>query len=279
MLKANLLQVVNAGIIPPLALGVSRSIAEALLITGMLWIVVSAGFFLSIAREISRKGRLHVSYGKGKELIYYGLQRLPADFGMAALLTLPVTFTAHLSGVIEAGYVAFSISLLSMVGSIFSPIGLILLPKASAIVASKDFQRLNNYITSLIKITLGVTVVGLVIFEIFADKIIALYLGENLSGLVLTARLIMISSLSYTVYVSIRSIIDAYYVRAVNTINVIISLMLFVVLSGLSTPSTGQLNPILGCFIVSVFVLGILTLFHARKIVIGEEIKDGGFSG
>jgi hypothetical protein len=104
-------------------------------------------------------------------------------------------------------------------------------------------------------------------FEIFADKIIALYLGNFPSDLVIITRLIVIASLGYTIYVAMRSIIDAYYVKAINTRNIFISLMFFltmfivIILMGKS-----YIFLVVG-LVFSVFLLGILTLVEIKKLL------------
>lgn len=206
-----------------------------------------------------------------KELLVYGLQRLPGDFGLAALLALPATLTAHLTGVREAGYVAFGISLLNMTGAPFAPLGLILLPKAGQVIASKDLKLLKHYIFRLLQVTLLLTMSGVILFEVFADKIINLYLGESFSATVLVARITMVGSLAYTLYVSMRSIIDAYYVKTINTINIFASLLLFLILSGLVVLFAKGYIYLVICSTFAFFSLGGLTLLEIRKLLAREN--------
>ena len=266
MLRANSLQFINMGMIPLFVFMMGKNVHQVLLISGLLWITISIIYLIFIAKNLTFKGINFFNHTK--ELLSYGLQRVPGDFGMAALLALPAFFTAHIAGVKEAGFVAFGISLLGIVGSAFAPIGIIFLPKASQIVASKDIGLLKNYVNKILKTTVSFTAIGTIIFLVFADKIINLYLGEGFSDIVLIARIIMIASIAYTVYISMRSVIDAYYVKAVNTINIMISLLLFLSLSALTTLfGWGYIN-ILVTFIVSIFILGFLTLLETRKLVI-----------
>ncbi|UCD84902.1 MAG: hypothetical protein JSU92_01560 [Deltaproteobacteria bacterium] len=263
MFEANLLQMINSGLVPLFSFFISKNITGILLLTGVLWIVISAIFLTSITRGLTRDYSNIVPCSK--ELLSYGLQRVPGDFGLAALLTLPAIFTTHIAGVKEAGYVAFGMSLLNLVGSAFAPIGLILLPKASQLIASRDFNQLKYYISKLLKITLSLTLVGVIFFEILADKIIDLYLGQGFSDLILIARIIMIASIAYTVYISMRSIIDAYYVRAMNTKNILLSLLLFILFSSAAVLFPVGYVYITICFTIAIFTLGSLTMFEIRK--------------
>ena len=265
MLWANLLQVINQGIVPVLAFVFSESTSEVLSITGIFWIGVSTLFLLSISRNLILKDMEIMS--SLKELLFYGVQRVPGDFGMAAILALPATIIAHISGVQEAGYVAFGISILNITCAPFAPIGLIFLPKASQIIASKDLEVLKHYISKILKITILLTTSGVFLFEVFADTIIHYYLGKGFAEVVLVSRIIIVGSLIYNIFVSLRSIIDAYYVKAVNTINILVSLAALLVLSGITGLMSGGYIHMTICTVVTMFILGSLTLLETNKIL------------
>lgn len=265
ILKANFLQLINLGIVPLFVFLIAETTQQVLLSNGLLWIMVSSVVLITIIRNLRFKD-INIFHST-KELISYGIQRVPGDFGMAALLALPAILTAHISGVVEAGNVAFGISLLNMAGAVFAPIGLIFLPKASQIIANKDFDLLRQYIKKILKITLVLTSLGLVFFEIFADIIIKLYLGKTFFDLVLTTRIIFVGSLAYTIYVAMRSIIDAYYVKAINTVNIFISLLIFLFITGIGLLFTKSYIYIVCCFVFVLFILGSLTLMEIRKIL------------
>ncbi len=263
MFKANLLQILNTGIIPLFAFFFGRTVAMVITLTGVSMFIVSIFFLFMSVRKIKLKKNI---IPHTRELLVYGVQRVPGDFGLAALLTLPATFTVHMAGLEKAGYVAFGVSLLNMAGSFFAPIGIILLPKASRIVATKDFCLLKSYVHRLLKVTLLLTVIGIFFFETFAEGIIKVYLGKNFPNLVSVTRIIMISGLPYAIYVSMRSIIDAYYIKALNTKNIIISLFLFLMSSGIVVSFTNNYVYLIFSFVVAIFILGILTLIDVNKI-------------
>jgi len=271
MIKANFLQLINMGIVPLLVFFLKDNLKEIILLNGLIIILVSFIFLTSIVKNITFER--NETYTNLKELMAYGIQRVPGDFGLSGLSSLPATFTSHISGITIAGYVAFGTSLLSMVGSVFAPLGLILLPKASQLVANNDFKTLKYYILKILKVTFFLTILGVVFFEIFADKIIALYLGNFPSDLVIITRLIIIASLGYTIYVAMRSIIDAYYVKAINTRNIFISLMFFLTVSFGTILVKKSYILLLANLVLSIILLGILTLTEVKKILHKNECK------
>lgn len=266
MARANILQLLNSGVIPVIVFIFQSDIISILSFTGLCWIVTSAAALLLIFRNLEWHDTKSL-ISCAKELFTYGIQRVPGDFGMAALISLPAIITAHISGIKEAGYVAFGTTILNMTGAIFAPLGLVFLPKASQLIAAKNMSKLKNYIRKLALLTFLLTLAGLVSFEIFADFIINIYLGETFSELVLIARIIMLGCLAYTFYVSMRSILDAYYTRSVNTFNIIIALIFFLVASGCVNLLNVNYIALITIFVIALYILGIFTLLQIRKLL------------
>lgn len=264
MRYANVLQLINLGIAPIAAFAWSKNVAGVLLATGVVWSASSLAFLAFILRGLSLRkfpGTRILAI-----LLYYGSQRIPGDFGLAALFTLPATFTAHIGGIGEGGAVAFAISLLNMIGALFAPLGLILLPHMSAVVKSRDFVMLRNYNRKLLK---TVSVLGAAVFigyEIFADAFISLYLGPDFGKVVYFSKLLMTGSLGYIVYVSMRSVVDAYYERSINARNILITLAFFLVAAS-GTALFKSVAYVTSCLAASFIFLGGLTLYEIRRIL------------
>jgi O-antigen/teichoic acid export membrane protein len=271
MIKANFLHLINMGIVPFFVFFLKDNLKEIILLNGLIIILVSFIFLTMILKNITFER--NEIYTNLKELIAYGIQRVPGDFGLSGLFSLPATFTSHISGITIAGYVAFGTALLNMIGSLFAPLGLILLPKASQLVANKDFKILKTYIIKILKITFILTVLKVVFFEIFADKIILIYLNTLNYDLLIITRIIIISSICYTIYVAMRSIIDAYYVKAINTKNIFISLMFFLTVSFGTISVKNSYIFIVINFVVSIILLGTLTLIEVKRLLNKNELK------
>lgn len=180
---------------------------------------------------------------------------------------MPAFFTSHIGSVKEAGYVSFGVSVLNMIGAAFAPIGIILLPKASQLVASKSWDILERYTKNILKITVFLTASGVILFEVFAKNILILYLGKELSDIVFVVRILIISAVAYNIYIATRSIIDAIYVKAINTRNIILSLALFVVVTSVALIFFKSPTTVVCAFNVAIFFLGALILFEVKKII------------
>jgi O-antigen/teichoic acid export membrane protein len=266
MVRANILQVINIGLIPILVFFINNDIVQILFYTGLFQIIISMIVLLLICKNLKWNNPSSL-FTCIRELLTYGAQRVPGDFGMAALLSLPAIITAHIAGIKEAGYVAFGTTILNMTGALFAPFGLVLLPKASQLIARKDMKKLKSYILRLGTLTLFLTLTGLMIFEIFANKIISVYLGETFEELTVIARIIMLACLGYTFYVSMRSILDAYYIKAVNTKNVTIALLSFLAVACFIYVLNSNYIFIVITFMGALYVLGSLTFYDIFKMV------------
>lgn len=265
--KANLLQIINIAIIPLAAFLFANNTAEILAVMGILWISASMISFFLILRRLEIPEAIGDVLPYARELLIYGVQRVPGDFGLAALLSLIAIFVAHTEGGVEqAGYVAFGVSILSAAGSVFAPIGIVLLPQASQMVANLELDKLRYYIRKILRVSVTLTCIGVIFFFIFAEKVISLYLGNTFQGISSTVKLIALGVIPYAVFVSIRSILDSYYLRAVNAKNIVISLGFFVMCGAVSLVLPTSYRFLVIGFVLALLLLSILTLFDLGKI-------------
>jgi len=264
MALANSMQIINICVVPIAVFSLSKTTPQFLAMTGFGWIAISTVFTVFILRKSAWDANRLIPCAK--ELLYYGLQRVLGDFAAVALFTLPATFTAHMCGLKEGGYVAFGTSIVSMAGVFFAPVGLVLLPEASQLIANRNFERLRFYIKRLLKVTFFLTATGVVIFEIFADKILSLYLGRSFPDITPIVRISVLGGIAYTIYASMRSILDAYYVMAVNTRNILISLLFFITFSGVVMLRMHNYFYLLIGFVLSIFLLSALTLREVKSL-------------
>lgn len=57
--------------------------------------------------------------GERAELLRYGLPRIPGDFALAGILTIPIYWVGHIHGLEAAGRLGLGITLLNIVGAAF----------------------------------------------------------------------------------------------------------------------------------------------------------------
>lgn len=273
MNSANIMQLLNLGLVPMLIFAFGKNIHQVLLFTGLAWSFVSFTFFLYIVLNLKpQSGHLLES---GKELLKYGLQRVPGDVALGGFFALPTYFIAHLvnDNLNSAGNAAFAISLLNMIGAAFGPICLLLLPQASKAIANRDYASLQKYSKEILILTLVVSGFGLLAVELFASPFITIYMNGEYPDLVTMVRIVMPACVGYAVYISLRSILDAYHVKAVNTRNIFLCFLLFTGLVYLNQLLGFSYYYILIVFGVSLTLLGILTYLETGKIFKNNKLS------
>jgi O-antigen/teichoic acid export membrane protein len=264
MFICNLFQAVNTALIPILAINISKTAAQALTWTGVGWIIGGGSvlLLLILPRMAGKLSSVII-----KEFFLFGIQRIPSDFGAAALLGLPATLTAHAAGVIAGGHVAFSISLLNMCGAVFAPIGVVLLPRASAALARKEHAVVRRLLKTVIITSLTLSLAMVICFETNTIPVIQLYLGHAVeTELVSKVKIIMLAAVPYTLYIASRSMIDAFFTKSVNAMNILLSLAVFLMLTSTSFIQSFNFMTPLNAFVLALFFLGFATLITSARM-------------
>ena len=140
------------------------------------------------------------------------------------------------------------------------------MPKASQLIANDNLKLLGSYTWKLVKGTVLLCVLAIIIYEVFASQILEIYLGDAPSELVQITRLIMLGILGFAIYTILDSVINAFYVRPINTINIFISFCFFLILSGASILLSENYLLIIISFILAMTLLGFLSLLGAVSI-------------
>ena len=129
---ANLLQVVNVGIIPlTIALFSTRwTVGELVLWHGVLAGVIAISALLRpLLRGLTRKESIYSMRQIRLKLLDYSLRRVGAVIGMVLLLTLGPILMANFASKEELAYFSVGVQINRMFFSLFGPIGIVLLPK------------------------------------------------------------------------------------------------------------------------------------------------------
>jgi len=260
------LEMVNMGAIPlTVVLVLGRSAGGILGWTGGLMALVCLG--LTIRMAFGSRARREDLVPMGRGLLSYGLPRVPGDFALGGLLSIPSLITAHLYGVELGGFVAFGATMLALAGTALSPLGTALLPQAVHYLREGRVPELRRHVYRLLTYALLLGVAGVLVAEIGMDVLIRLYLGPDFAAAVPVLRTLAFCAVPYAVFYSLRSVVDAAYHRPINTRNVFIALAVFLVLVGMFH----LLAPgLLGIYVGSISahsVLALLTWWEVRRIL------------
>jgi O-antigen/teichoic acid export membrane protein len=264
MVRANLLQGFNLAIVPLAVLSVPHLRAgEVIATTGLLWGAIGAG----AACAVLWGGPPGVWRGTGiapamRVLLRFGAPRVPGEFALGALFTLPATVAAHAHGIATGGFTALGVSVVTMIGSAFAPLGQLVLPAVSAAAGRGESAGLRRAAQVLLGRCLFLALLGAVAIELFAPAI-PWALGAEFGPAIAMVRVMVIGAVPYVAYIVLRNVLDALHTAPLNAKNLIVALVIFVgggLLAG---------NPlgIGGAFAVSLWVLGGLSVLDAERVL------------
>jgi O-antigen/teichoic acid export membrane protein len=234
---ANSLQFLNNGIVPVTAFLLAPHDAAAVLTaTGSTWMLTSGvALVIVLVRERGGERPQHDVRHHLRLLLRFGLPRVPGEFALIGLFALPALIALRVHGVVVAGQFSAGMSLLSIVSSVFAPVGLVILPRASAQAATGDLVGLRRLVGRMLAGGMILVTAAVIAGELLIPPFVSWYFGKEFMPAIPIFRACLLGAIPYVVYVLLRNILDALEVRAVNSRNLIISLAVLLVLCFLST--------------------------------------------
>jgi len=265
---ANIIEIVNIAILPLVAFVFSKNLNEFFLWSGGFQILFSITLLTYVYIHLDRFNYLLDDIVKTiKTLFLYGIQRLPSDVGLNLLLTLPVLLATHSFGVKIGGIVAFAITLLSIVGYVFSPFGVVLLPRISKLLKEKEIKKIKLLTLKLLIFTITLTLIIVGISSIFLESLLGFYLGSFDKELLEVSYLVLYSTVGYTIFLVLRGIVDALHVKGINSIHMVLSMIFFGLSIGgvLYFKNKSSYQEYIIIFDITMYILAFFTLLWIYK--------------
>jgi O-antigen/teichoic acid export membrane protein len=225
---ANLMQLVNLGIVPVAVFaGGQRSAPAVLALTGAGWLGVSSVALAHVLyRERAGLSGLATMRRHLDVLLRFGIPRVPGEFALVGLFAIPALIAVRAHGVVPAGQFSAALSVLGMLAGAFAPVSLVVLPRASAQAATGDIEGLRRLVRKILGGGILLAATGVIIGEILIPPFIQWYFGPAFVAAIPVFRACLIGAVPYAIYILMRSILDALDVKAVNSRNLIIALVM-----------------------------------------------------
>jgi O-antigen/teichoic acid export membrane protein len=271
MVRANLLQLINMALVPVVAVLVLCSFKSVSLIVNVMavgMIACTSVFTVSIIRQARRAGFSQIAACAG-ELVRFGFPRAAGGIARSGMLAAVAVFAAHYVSMTRVSYLLLGISLLMVMEAAISPLGVVMLSKATRMLSDHRKAEIQCALRYLILAVFELSLMAVVQLEIFADSAIRIWVGAPFLAATGVIRLVLLSAPFDLIYVAAASFIDAAAVTAYNTRNVLISVGVFfagVGFSGLALPRDSMLQAIAVSMFASLAVLGALTLYVSKQL-------------
>ena len=271
MARANLLEVCTLVAVPLcVIMGLYRTRSVPLMAgaMGALDIVISTLFAIPIFRRFTIPEPSELARHM-KELLRYGIPRVPGDFGAAALTALGPVIAAHYLPMAQISAFLLGLTILMVTGYAAGPLGVVLLAKVSKMLGENRLDEVRAQLKHLVAGVLELSVFACIQLIVFADVAVRTWVGSRYLDQMLAIRLLLVAIPPYLFYMALRSTIDAASVKPLNARNVLLVLTIYLLLIGASVkflPREFLLEGIAASLFITLIVLGSLTLRTFRKL-------------
>jgi O-antigen/teichoic acid export membrane protein len=266
---SNFMQLIHIGAWPVLSVIFYKNVLN-LLYFNSIALLITCALFTGI---IFYKYHLETTV---KKLIFdigtltkYGLPRVLGDFALLVMLTAPTFIILNIKDdMLISGDIAYSLTLLNFIGAAFSPFGIILLPEIGIFLRDKKFTAIKRRFRIFFISALVLNLIGFIIYYSFTAEILKLLLGKQYrESIIHISQLILLSSFGYTAYIVLRNFLDALKVRALNSINLVLTLIIYFLLICFCFYIDAEISYYLIAFALVLSMLGLLTFVQTYKAV------------
>ena len=216
------------------SLFISGNLIEFYTYSSIINLLLSTSWlFINIFKEKNLTSKSNFS--EKKSLIIYSLPRVPGDFSLEALLTIPVISTVYMFGSELGSSISLSLTVITLIGSLLSPLGIIILPYTSRYFQKNKLELgLLDHIKKLTKLLTILSLIATSFFIIFPAIPLAVITSSNFTfSDVTNFRIISFSIFPISIYYMLRGFNDGSYQRPVNSINLIISIFILLLSIGI----------------------------------------------
>ncbi len=270
MARANLLEVLNAAILPlavVLVMARSHSVAAMMGTTGVLMAGVAALFAIPVLRRLRGAPSLHL-VKCCRELIQYGVPRIPGEFGAAAITALGPMLAVHYIKIARVTPLLLGLNMLMVIGYAAGPLGVVLLSKVSMMLGQNQHDAVQARLRLLVAGVMELSVFTCIQLAIFADVVVRAWVGPGFVNDMGVIRVVLLAIPFYLFFAALRSTIDAATVKPYNTANVMTSLAVYVALIFAWIeffPGQSLLGGIAAALLISQILLALLTARTFRR--------------
>jgi O-antigen/teichoic acid export membrane protein len=226
---ANSLNMINYVLIPLSPFLFISNVLDILLITGFLILISNLMFYIFFVEKIK------VNYDNQtlifKKLLQMGVPRIPGDLALYGLFSVPVIIAVHISNLDEARIIGISLTIVSFSGSLFSSIGVVMLPRSVEMLKEGNLSRLYKEIKffGIFGLSFGFIII---FFFIYFWNYIFSFFSINPNILSKNIMILTILSIPTFLYYSLtRSFIDSNSNLFSNIKNSIIAFCFFAIIS------------------------------------------------
>lgn len=262
-LKANVFQVIGAGLLPVLAFLVSSdSIFTYFIIYIFLFTLVNLIVIwdLHCTKLISFKIKPDKIKENTMKFLSFGIPRVPGEFALFGLMSFPLFFVAKYDSIEMAGYVAIGFTLVQLVASLYEFLGTLLLPKSAQMASKNQYLQLKRLVDKTVFFSFITSALISYLIYIKLDFILNLIGKNRFLDHLDYSRMIIFCIPFYIIYLILRNPQDAISVKPYNTYNLCICFCLQLFLLIFSRHTLNKMPFYYASIIIPFTLLGLISL-------------------
>lgn len=270
---ANTLILICVGVAPLVGILLWDTPASVLAFTAAVWLLVSVVYACPLLARPDRR----LSRSASAAIFRFGYRRIPGELAFFGLLSLPPVLVVQTQGIRDAGFVSLAMSLVTLCGSLCTPLSTVMLPYLSA-----EFVGTNQHHVRQLRVLLvgasGLIVLGSIALLGALPMLVRGAFGRNYVDAIAQMRLACVAIPAYGSYVVCRSVLDAYYERAVTMWYAVLAFTTFVIGYAVLRAGTSD-DAELIAFSLGMWTLGGLTVARTLRLLGSLLTKDRDVPG
>ena len=191
-----------------------------------------------------------------KTIAVYSTPRLIGDFLLFSFSAFPVLYLSQVMTMTDVAYYSVGLTIINMVTPFFSFLGVVLLPYVSGAMSNGRFSEAQRLIRRLSVWYISLAAVLTVLFGLFLPVLIKLFFSPDYVVCKDIAMILLLSVLPQSMYLLYRNPIDAVSTIPYNTIILLVSCIVLIVLFSFSS----SLSDYSYSFMLASFVQGGLSI-------------------
>lgn len=204
-----------------------------------LWSFTTVGY-IAIASIIERKKNsiYKENLNRWKEnilpqlntLFKYGFPRMVGDIFLFSFAAFPLIYINQKIGIRQSSFFATGITLTAIITPFFTFLGMVLLPYVSASIAQNNFKQADKLIKQLSLLYVVLSIIATILLWIGMDIFIRLFFNTEFLPAAFTSKILVLTILFESIYLLLRNPIDAVSQFPYNTINLLVSFIVLIIL-------------------------------------------------
>lgn len=252
----------NMGLVPLVCAVLTDGVAHLALALGLAWALISSTVLIGCIRHPMRPRPGPLALGRA------GIGRVPGEFALFGITAAPPVLVSQYESVAAAGTASLAMTVLTSVGAAVVPVSAILLPHVSARLAAGGVEAVRLLLRRLCRLWLLVAPVSVIVLEIGVRWLLPLVFGERGTAALPLARVLLLATPGFALFVMLRSFVDAASARASTMVAAVeafaMLLGLFLVLHWLGMQADDAAAV---AAVASMWLLGLTVLRQAFAVV------------